>query len=142
MFSQNVFFLFVLAALGLHCCGLSLVAASGGYSLLRCAGFSLLWLLLLQSTGSRCVGFSNCSMRAQQLWHAGPRAHRLQQLRCVGSVVAAHGFQGARASVVVACGLQSAGSVVAAHGLSCSVACGIFLDQGSNPRPLHWKADS
>ena len=25
------------------------------------------------------------------------------------------------------------GSVVAAHGLSCSMACGIFLDQGSNP---------
>ena len=33
--------------------GLSLVAASGGYSWLRCAGFSLWWLPLLQSTGSR-----------------------------------------------------------------------------------------
>ena len=33
--------------------GFSLAAASGGYSLLRCAGFSLRWLLLLQSTGSR-----------------------------------------------------------------------------------------
>ena len=30
--------------------GLSLVAASGSYSLLRCAGFSLQWLLLLWST--------------------------------------------------------------------------------------------
>ena len=30
------------------------------------------------------------------------------------------------------CRLQSADSVVVAHGLSCSVACGIFLDQGSN----------
>ena len=29
-----------------------------------------------------------------------------------------------------------------AHGLSCSVACGIFLDQGLNPCSLHWKADS
>ena len=29
-----------------------------------------------------------------------------------------------------------------AHGLSCSTACGIFPDQGSNPRPLHWQADS
>ena len=28
------------------------------------------------------------------------------------------------------------------HRLSCSVACGIFLDQGSNPCPLHWQADS
>ena len=29
-----------------------------------------------------------------------------------------------------------------AHGLSCSTACGIFPDQGSNPRPLHWQVDS
>ena len=29
-----------------------------------------------------------------------------------------------------------------AHRLSCSVACGIFLDQGSNPCSLHWQADS
>ena len=29
-----------------------------------------------------------------------------------------------------------------AHGLSCSVACGMFPDQGSNPCPLHWQADS
>ena len=33
--------------------GLSLVAVSGGYSSLRCTGFSLRWLLLLRSTGSR-----------------------------------------------------------------------------------------
>ena len=41
--------------------GLSLVAASGGYSSLRCAGFSLRWLLLLRSTGSRRMGLSSCS---------------------------------------------------------------------------------
>ena len=29
-----------------------------------------------------------------------------------------------------------------AHGPRCSVACGIFPDQGSNPCPLHWQADS
>ena len=29
-----------------------------------------------------------------------------------------------------------------AHGPSCSAACGIFLDQGSSPCPLHWQADS
>ena len=28
------------------------------------------------------------------------------------------------------------------HRLSCSIACGIVLDQGSNPCPLHWQADS
>ena len=101
--------------------GLSLVAASGGYSSLRCTGFSLRWLLLLWSMGS--IG-----TQAQQLWLAGSRA-QAQQLWRLGSVV-------------VARGLQSAGSVVVAHELSCSVACGIFPDQGSDPCPLHWQADS
>ena len=39
-------------------------------------------------------------------------------------------------------GSRCAGSVIVAHGPSCSAACGIFPDQGSNPRPLHWQADS
>ena len=39
-------------------------------------------------------------------------------------------------------GSRRAGSVVVAHGPSCSVACGIFPDQGSNPCRLHWQADS
>ena len=39
-------------------------------------------------------------------------------------------------------GSRCAGSVVVAHRSSCSAACGIFLDQGSNPCPLHWQADS
>ena len=69
--------------------GPSLVVASGGHSSSRCVGLSLLWPLLLRSTGSR-----------------------------------------------------RAGSATAAHGPSCSVACGILPDQGSNPRPLHWQADS
>ena len=37
---------------------------------------------------------------------------------------------------------QGTGSGVAALGLSCSMACEIFLDQGSNQCPLHCKADS
>ena len=49
--------------LGLRCCSvLSLVAASGGYSSLRCVGFSLHWLLLLQSTSSRHTGFNSCGV--------------------------------------------------------------------------------
>ena len=39
-------------------------------------------------------------------------------------------------------GSRRTASVVVAHGPSCSVACGIFPDQGSNPCPLHWQADS
>ena len=39
-------------------------------------------------------------------------------------------------------GSRCAGSVIVAHGPSCSVAYGILPDQGSNPCPLHWQADS
>ena len=39
-------------------------------------------------------------------------------------------------------GSRRAGSVIVAHGPSCSAACGIFPDQGSNPCPLRWQADS
>ena len=38
--------------------------------------------------------------------------------------------------------LRSTGSVVVAHGPSRFAACGIFPDQGSNPCPPHWQADS
>ena len=55
----------------------------------RRLGFSLQWLLLLQSPGSRCTA-----------------------------------------------------SVVVAHGLSCSVACGSFLDQASTPCSLHCQVNS
>ena len=39
-------------------------------------------------------------------------------------------------------GSRRAGSVIVAHGPSRSAARGIFPDQGSNPCPLHWQADS
>ena len=39
-------------------------------------------------------------------------------------------------------GSRHAGSIVVAHGPSCAAACGILPDQGSNPCPLHWQADS
>ena len=116
VFLKNKFIYFWLHWVFVAACGLSLVAESGGYSWLRCVGFSLRWLLLLRSTGSRHESISSC---------------------------------GTRASVVVALGLSSCGSRALEHrlsscgaGLSCSAACGIFPDQGSNPCPLHWQADS
>ena len=39
-------------------------------------------------------------------------------------------------------GSRRADSAVVAYGPSCSAACGIFPDQGSNPCHLHWQADS
>ena len=43
--------------------GLSLVAGSGGYSSLRCTGFSLWWLPLLRGTGSRLQGSEVAALR-------------------------------------------------------------------------------
>ena len=60
--------------------------------------------------------------------------HRL--LIAVASLVE-HGLQACRAQQ-----LWHVGSAVVAHGLSCSMACGILLDQGSNPCPLQWQVDS
>ena len=39
-------------------------------------------------------------------------------------------------------GLQRVGSAVVTRRLSCSMPWGIFPDQGANPRPLYWLADS
>ena len=45
--------------------GLPLVPVSGGYSSSWCTSFSLWWLLLLQSTGSKSTGFSSYGTWAQ-----------------------------------------------------------------------------
>ena len=83
--------------------GLSLVAVSRGYSSMRCTGFSLRWLLLLRSTGSRCAGFSSCGSRAQQLQLAGSRA-QAQQLWRTGLVAPRHvGSSRTRAQTRVSC---------------------------------------
>ena len=39
-------------------------------------------------------------------------------------------------------GSGRAGPAAMAHRPSCSAACGIFPDRGTNPCPLHWQADS
>ena len=52
------------------------------------------------------------------------------------------GLSLSRSLLLRSTGSRRAGSVVVAHGLSCSAACGIFPDQGPNPCPLHWQADS
>ena len=63
-------------------CGVSLVGARRGYSSLRCVVFSLRWLLLLRSMGSRCAGFSSCGTRAleRRLSSCGAWAYLLHGL--------------------------------------------------------------
>ena len=52
------------------------------------------------------------------------------------------GLSLSRPLLLLSTGSRRAASVVVAHGPSCSAACGIFPDQGSNLCPLHWQADS
>ena len=52
------------------------------------------------------------------------------------------GLSPSRPLLLRSTGSRRAGSVIVAHGPSCSTACGIFPDQGSNPCPLHWQAES
>ena len=69
--------------MGLCCCTrLSPVAACGGHSPLQCMGFSLRWLLPLQSTGSRCAGLSSCGPWApeRRLSSCGARAQPLRSM--------------------------------------------------------------
>ena len=52
-------------------------------------------------------------------------------------VVVSRGFSCGRAQV-----LGVSASVVVAHGPGCSMACGMFPDQGLNLCPLHWQVNS
>ena len=77
-----------------------------------------------------CAGSSFLCEGFLQLWQARATVHR-----------------GARAShyrglLLWNTGSRCTGSVVVVHRPSCSAACGIFPDQGSNPCPLNWQADS
>ena len=66
-FKNKFIYLFIYGWVGstLLRAGFSLVAAGGGYSSLRGTGFSLRWVLLLRSMGSRRAGFSSCGIQAQ-----------------------------------------------------------------------------
>ena len=84
-----------------------------------------LGLSLVMVSGSNCLLWhTDISLQRLLLLQSTGSRYELQQLWHVVSVVAAHG-------------LWRLGSVVVVHGLSCSTACGIFPDQGSNPCPLH-----
>ena len=81
--------------------------------------FWLCWVFLL------CGLFSSCS-EWEPLSGCGAQASHCGGFSCCG----APGSPGAWASVV------------AAHRFSCSIACGIFLNQGLIPCLLSWQADS
>ena len=99
----------------------------------------------MAALGLRCCpwAFSSCGERGLPFIAMHRLLSEVVSLCCGAQAV------GTRASVVAARELSSCGlralerrlsSVV--HRLSCSAACGIFLDQGSNLCPLHWQVDS
>ena len=89
------------------------------------AVLNLFIYLLLAVLGLRfCArAFSSC----------GKRGH--SSSRCAGLSLS-------RTLLLRSTGSRRAGSVIVAHGPSCSAACRILPDQGSNLCPLHWQADS
>ena len=52
------------------------------------------------------------------------------------------GLSPSRPLLLQSTGSRRAGSAIVAHRPSRPAACGILPDQGSNPCPLHWQADS
>ena len=93
VFKKFLFYFFWLHWVFIAVHGLSLVAVSRGYSSLWYVGFSLWWLLLLWSMGSRCAGFSSCGTQAQQLrctglvapWHVGSSQTKARTyVSCIG----------------------------------------------------------
>ena len=89
------------------------------------SGFFLSYLFIFGCVGSSflCEGFSLV---------VASKGH--SKSRCAGLTVAA--------SLVVGHRLQTRRLSSCGSGPSCSTVCGIFPDQGSNPCPLHWRADS
>ena len=78
------------------------------------------------------LGLRFCAMAFSSCGKRGPLFIAVRgPLPIAASLVAEHKLQTRRLS-----------SVIVAHGPSCSAACGILPDQGSNPCPLHWQADS
>ena len=91
-----------------------------------CAGFSL----GVESGGYCPLGVCRLLIVvASLLWSTGSVGCGLQYLWHVGSIVAVPR-------------LESTGSIVVVHRLSCSAACGVFSDLGSNLCLLLWQVES
>ena len=137
-------------------------------SLVVVCGPSLWWLLLLWSMGSRAPSFNNCGSWASQAAQTvrnlptmqgpgfSPRVGKIPWRRAQQPTLVC--LPGESPWTEEPGGLQPKGSQrvglgwaaerstkhmgFVTHRLSRSVACGMFLDQESNPCLLHWQVDS
>ena len=128
----------------------NLISHSSEYALnyfLLCSSFKIIvsissFLIILFIFG--CAGsslvlelFSSCRQQGL-LSSCGAQASHWGGFSCGARALGSMSFSSCLMGLVVATPrLQSTGSVIVAHGLSCSLACGILLDQGSNSCLLH-----
>ena len=119
----------VCSNIGTHRHTLHQNSSSGSLRMIWLFFLSFCFLFIFGCTGSSFLSraFSSCGARAS---HCSVfSSYRAQALGTWDSVVAVHR-------------LYSMSPEVVAPGLSCSSACGIFPDQGSNTWSLHWQTDS
>ena len=109
-----------------------LVCYSSIFICLKVFIFLLIFFLKKQPS---CCSVAYCFLFLIYFWFAG------SSLQCMGSsflwlVVVEHRLQAHRLQQ-----LQHVDSGVVTRRPSCSLLCGIFLDQGLNPCPLCWQVD-
>ena len=170
---SSLFYCLFLAVPGL-CCSVKVFYSSGKWGLLSCcsvqashcggfsccrawfqsAGFSLWWLLMLQSM---VLEFRLLTVVASHVAEHGSRVQASHSggFSCCRAWFQSTGFSllwllmlqsmvlGCRLLTVVASHVAERGSRAQAQqlGLSCLSACRIFPELGLNPGPLHWRAD-
>ena len=81
--SINLSIYLFMAVLGLRCCAQpSSSCSEQGLLFVAVCGLLIAWLLLLRSTGSRCVGFSSCGSQAleRRLSSCGAQASLLRSM--------------------------------------------------------------
>ena len=88
--------------------------------------FNIYFSFFMTVLGLYCFAWAFSLQSVGATLHCGTKASLCGGSSCYGGQAL-----GAQASVVVACWLSS-----------CGEAYGIFWDQGSNPRSLHWQTDS
>ena len=101
------------------------------FNFLPLSFFNLFIYLFLAVLGLRFV--RGLSLVAASGGHSSTRCGDRSSSRCAGLSLSSL----SRPLPLRGTGSRRAGSAAVAHGPSCSVACGIFPDQGSNPCLLH-----
>ena len=134
-FSLSNLLLLVRQSLGPCCCRWHYFTLFDGWVIFHCTCYHILFLHIFVCLSLAALGL-RCCMRALSVC----LSLAVLGLRCCMRLCLAVGSGGFSRHGPQAVGHTSSGVVL--RGLSCSAACGIFPDQGSNLHPLHWQVDS